>query len=131
MTSLIGIIKYVYNVLSLDTDITDIVSTNIFPVIIPELNDDDSIPFPNIVMERTALRPEYSKGCKMDNAEVQVVCWSLDYIQSIDLIEKIRLALEQVKGQVDDIIISDCRIEDMDEGWEEPAYYQRIIFNFK
>ena len=131
--SLLGILNYVNGTLEADTDVSDIVGNNIFPNIVPDFDGDGQVTFPLIVMDRQSVEPVYTKtdGCRQDNVSVAVTCWSVSYEECVDLAEKVLTALEFQKGDVNGVVVDRCRLASADEGFEEVAYYQRLIFNFK
>lgn len=129
---MIRILNYVYGQLTANSDVTDYVGEDIFPIIVPDKGGNgEQIRFPHIVMNRLSVSPIYTKGCVQDNAEVEVVCWHTSYIEIVDLAEKVRETLEFIKGTIDGVTVDTCRLQSIDEGFSEVAYFQRLVFTFK
>lgn len=133
---MIAICEYVRTKLVEDADVFGAVGNKIFPVVVPDSGDEDKpVNFPLIIITRVGLTPEYTKGlgCSMDTASVDVTCWTQSYTESVDIAKKIRSALELKKGEFGDIVVSNCILDSIEEGFvfESHSYYQSIIFNFK
>lgn len=130
---MIKVLKYVYDTLVADSEVSALVGTDVFPNIIPDTNGSDQVRFPNIVMTRLSLSPEYTKmiGCSVDTAAVEVVCWSESYFTAVDLAHKVREALDFSTGDLDGKNIQRVRLDSADEGFADVAYYQRLVFTLK
>ena len=129
---MLKILKAIYNILSNNPDITNIVGDKIFPDIVPDLdNTNDNIDYPLIIMKRTDYKPEYTKGCKILEVEVEINCYSNSYFEVIDLAQYVIDSLELYKGEVEGIKINKSTIINISEEYNNDAYYQGIKFNIK
>jgi len=84
-----------YNILSADTDITNIVSTRIYPVIADEQEVE-----PYIVYQVISAPRNNTLDGVMDlvRARVQVSCWGSSYYEAVQVKEAVRLALKNYRG---------------------------------
>ena len=87
--------KAIYHLLTNATDVTDIVSTRIYPEISQQDADLPYIVYAIANNEPTDTKPEPSK---LDTAQVEVNIYSDSYTQAIDLAVAVRAALDRVKG---------------------------------
>jgi len=87
--------KAIYYLLTNATDVTDVVSTRIYPEIAQQDADLPYIVYAIANNEPTDTKPEPSK---LDTAQVEVNIYSDSYTQAIDLAVAVRAALDRVKG---------------------------------
>ena len=87
--------KAIYYLLTNATDVTDIVSTRIYPEVAQQDADLPFIVYNVTNNEPTDTKPEPSK---LDTAQVEVNIYSDSYRQVIDLSVAVRAALDRVKG---------------------------------
>ena len=87
--------KAIYHLLTNATDVTDIVSTRIYPEIAQQDADLPYIVYNVANNEPTDTKPEPSK---LDTAQVEVNIYSDSYRVVIDLAVAVRAALDRVKG---------------------------------
>ena len=87
--------KAIYYLLTNATDVTDIVSTRVYPEIAQQDADLPYIVYAIANNEPTDTKPEPSK---LDTAQVEVNIYSDSYTQAIDLAVAVRAALDRVKG---------------------------------
>ena len=87
--------KAIYHLLTNATDVTDIVSTRIYPEIAQQDADLPYIVYNVANNEPTDTKPEPSK---LDTAQVEVNIYSDSYTECIDLAVAVRAALDRVKG---------------------------------
>lgn len=87
--------KAIYYLLTNATDVTDIVSTRIYPEIAQQ---DADLPF--IVYNVTNNEPTDTKRdvSQLDTAQIEVNIYSESYTQCIDLAAAVRTALDRIKG---------------------------------
>lgn len=98
--------------------------TSIFPIVA-----NTNSKFPYIVMQRTGVRPSYSKGGIIeDSVTMEVIAVSNDYSNSIDIAQEIRKTLDGKRYRGDDILIDDIEIDGITEEFIDNAYLQRISF---
>jgi hypothetical protein len=87
--------KAIYYLLTNSTDITDIVSTRVFPEIAQQDAEMPYIVYNIANNEPSDTKPEPSK---LDTAQVDVNVYSQSYTQCIDLAVAVRAALDRVSG---------------------------------
>ena len=85
--------KSIYNILSTTTNITDLVSTRIFPNVAPQTTT-----FPFIIYDVTGVSPNDTKdgASTLDTNDVMISCYSETYSQASDLAQKIRVAMDRI-----------------------------------
>ena len=85
--------KAIYNILSNDATITDIVSTRIFPNVAPQTTQ-----FPFIIYDITGVDPNDTKdgASTLDTNDVMISCYSETYSEASDLAQKIRVAMDRI-----------------------------------
>ena len=83
----------IYNILSNDSDITDIVSTRIFPNVAPQTTT-----FPFIIYDVDGDTPTDTKdgASSLDINSLMVSCYCETYTQACDLAQLIRTALDRI-----------------------------------
>jgi len=87
--------KAIYYLLTNATDVTDVVSTRVYPEIAQQDADLPYIVYAIANNEPTDTKPEPSK---LDTAQVEVNIYSQSYTECIDLAVAVRAALDRVKG---------------------------------
>ena len=114
------------------TELTGFVGDKIFPDIVPDKDiAGKNLNYPLIVMIRTAITPSYSKGCSSDTATVEIICYANQYFEAVDMAELVRELLDGFSGDVDGTHISDIRLDNAIEGFNETAYFQQLTFNIR
>ena len=85
--------KSIYNILSSDTTITNIVSTRIFPNVAPQ-----TTAFPFIIYDVTGVTPNDTKEgpSTLDTNDVMISCYCETYNEASDLAQKIRVAMDRI-----------------------------------
>ena len=130
---MIKVLKYVYAILESSTGITSIVGDKIFPDIVPDVDiDENQIDYPLIVTKRSAINPDNTK-CVINNdtATVEIICYSISYLNVVDLAQEVRDKLDFYKGTVDGKKITHVRMNGITEGFTEGVYYQLLTFSIK
>ena len=104
--------KAIYHLLKKDSRIKEKVGSKIYPLIVEE-----STTFPFIIYKRTNITPNYTKGSYSVNESVtvDVVIASKDYIDTIELADYVRDALEGRRGNFAGVEINDIRMISADE----------------
>ena len=119
--------KTVYKLLSENQDIKNKVGNKIFPLI---ANLETTFPF--IVYSRNSVVPEYTKGGIVEDIiNLEIICVSTSYIESIEIANLVRRTLEMVRYKDDDMIINQCRLLDVAENYQDDAYTQTLIFEIR
>ena len=115
--------KAIYHLLSKDSGIKEKVGSKIYPLIVEE-----STTFPFIIYKRTNITPNYTKGSYAVNESVMVdiVIASKDYIDTIELADYVRDALEGRRGNFAGVEI---RMTNADEDYIEDTFIQNLTFD--
>ena len=118
--------KAIYHLLSKDSRIKEKVGSKIYPLIVEE-----STTFPFIIYKRTNITPNYTKASYAVNESVMVdiVIASKDYIDTIELADYVRDALEGRRGNFSGIEINDIRMISADEEYIEDTFIQNLTFD--
>ena len=116
--------KAIYHLLKKDSRIKEKVGSKIYPLIVEE-----STPF--IIYKRTNITPNYTKGSYSVNESVtvDVVIASKDYIDTIELADYVRDALEGRRGNFAGVEINDIRMISADEEYIEDTFIQNLTFD--
>ena len=120
--------KLIYKLLSNDELLSQVVTPKkIFPLV---ANADTTYPF--IVYARTSLRVDYCKeGITENSVEFQVIAVSDNYVESLEVANRIRGVLELLRYKDETIYISECKLSSVSEEYMEDAFIQRLIFTIK
>lgn len=132
MDNSIKINRYIQYILEHDENVMSIVGNErkIFALQQPE-----SITYPFIVYQRNSLYPQYTKDYEgwMNTCNVEIACVSNDYIQSLDLANAVRHAIEWYRWKDSDIYIHPIKIDSINEYIVDSdngqAYVQSITTN--
>ena len=93
-------------------------------------NADTTYPF--IVYARTSLRVDYRKeGITENSVEFQVIAVSDNYVESLEVANRIRGVLELLRYKDETIYISECKLSSVSEEYMEDAFIQRLTFTMK
>lgn len=125
---MIQIGKAVYQILSNDTKVKEMVGNNIYPLI---ANQGTTYPF--IIYRRTGIEPVTSKDrfiCS-EVTSVDVIIASDRYDESIELAELVKDALSGKNGIYSDIKVIDINMISADEDYIEDTFIQNLTFNIK
>ena len=120
--------KYIRKLMVENEELTSQISpNNIFPLI---ANADTRFPF--IVYSRTNLIPTYTKNFLTENdVNFTIIVVSDDYVQSLEIANSVRHALESHRVSDESIVIYPIRLQSVIEETLEDAYIQRMQFTFK
>lgn len=120
--------KYIRSCLINNTELTALIAPgNIFPLI---ANADTSFPF--IVYSRNNLTPLYTKNFLTENTAVfTIIVVSDEYVESLEIANAVRHALESYQYHDDNIDIYPIQLQSVVEETLEDAYIQRMQFSFK
>ena len=85
--------KAIYNILSNNSDIVNLVDTRIFPNVAPQTTE-----FPFIIYDVTGVQPNDTKDgpSTLDTNDVMISCYCETYSQACDLAKKIRIAMDRI-----------------------------------
>ncbi len=114
------------NILLSDEDVK-LRTNKIFPIAI------DSAQLPYILYRRAALQhnpiKEHQPGA--DTVTMEVVCYTAKYAEGVELAEAVRAALDHSQGELDGVQMRSCTLSDSEEGYEDDAFLQQLIFQVK
>ena len=98
----------------------------VFPVV------EDSAELPYIVYRRSQLEQAPTKGGRgADSVSIEVVCYTSHYTEGVELAEAVRAALDGAHGESGGLVMRSCYLTDSEEGWQDDAYIQQLMFNVK
>jgi hypothetical protein len=120
--------KLIYKLLSNDDQLSKMVTPKkIFPLV---ANADTTYPF--IVYSRTSLRVDYCKeGISGNSVEFQIVAVSDNYVESLEVANRVRGVLELLRYRDEGVYISECKLSSVSEEYMEDAFIQRLTFVIK
>lgn len=116
----------IYNLLTSDTGLTEIVSNRVYPLILEQNTD-----LPAIVITRSSDNDYTNDGNYVFKSIINIAALSSTYNQSIDIAEKIDDIINFYKGEVSGINIVDCRLIDINEKYQDEAYVQELSYEMK
>lgn len=129
--------KYTFKALENNAELLELgLKDKIFPllaqvIVNPETGEEEEITFPFIVYSRTSLIPEYTKDMLTQNTvTLQIVCVSDDYVNSLEVANAVRHALELKGTSVDGMKIDPIRLQSITESTMEDAYLQTLTFQY-
>ena len=124
MESSISVIKHIFRILSSDKTLNEMVGTKIFPIVA-----DDDVKFPYIILERTSITPyPYKGGVGYDKATFQIKIADSDYINTINIAEKVRELLElKTSSYFKRIEFSSCNEDFMNDTYRQTLQFIAII----
>lgn len=107
--------------------------TKIYPVV-----SDENAEMPFVVYRRTGIRSENVKGSTaFDSSTIEVSVFTKDYGQGVELMERIRAALEHTTinctKETDgfDMTVGCTRMTDCEESWDADCYRQDLTIECK
>jgi hypothetical protein len=117
----------IYNRLSTSTEVTNLVSTRIFPQAAP-LNTD----YPLIVYTLTSKVPTNTKDMPsvLDVSRFQIDVYAKAHEEAGNINDKIRLALEGTTGTIAGHIIDSIYFERESEGYDNDQEFYRISSDY-
>ena len=124
MESSISINKHIFSILTSDKSLKELVGTKIFPIVA-----DDDVKFPYIILERTSITPyTFKGGVGYDKATFQIKIADSDYINTINIAEKVRELLElRTSNYFKRIEFSNCYEDFMNDAYKQTLQFSAII----
>jgi len=120
--------KLIYNLLSTNTDLTDLVPSNsMYPYIANE-----NTPLPAIIYTIDSLTSEYDKnGWVNDTCTFSVVSFSDNYSLLQDIVLQVRNSLELMKGIISTYTVNRLQLEGLSEGYNitENCFLTKLTFS--
>ena len=101
-------------------------TTKVYPVVADEAK------LPYVVYRRTQLEQDATKGRRgADTIGIEVLCYTEQYTPGVELAEAVRDALDGKQAEVDGLVMRSCHLSDSEEGWQDNAYVQQLVFTVK
>ena len=127
--------KYLYSILSQNAEVTALVDPDkILPLLAMGQEDNGEfidIKFPFITYTREDITPIYTKDILTDNiVKFTILCVDKDYINSLDVANAVRHALECRRYSDENIKIFTIKLDSIQEDLIENAYVQTLHFSF-
>lgn len=121
MTTAISVNKYIYNILTSNTDLNKLVGKKIYPIVAEE-----STTFPFIVIKRTNIATEYCKDGKVnDRCDFTVTIAANNYAESVAIAEQVRKLIELKRNDYFNLI----HLWSVSEDYIDNTYIQELTFN--
>lgn len=101
-------------------------TTKVYPVVADEAK------LPYVVYRRTQLEQDATKSRRgADTIGIEVLCYTEQYTPGVELAEAVRDALDGKQAEVDGLVMRSCHLSDSEEGWQDDAYVQQLVFTVK
>ena len=100
-------------------------ATKIYPVVT------DNARLPYVVYRRTQLEQTPTKGRGADTVGIEVLCYTEQYVEGVELAEAVRAALDGTQAEIDGLAMRSCYLADSEEGWQDDAFVQQLVFTVK
>ena len=102
-------------------------TNKVFPIVI------DNAQLPYILYRRAALAHNPTKQGMpgADTVTMEVVCYTAKYAEGVELAEAVRQALDYASGEHDGVKMRSCTLADSEEGYEDDAFVQQLVFSVK
>lgn len=102
-------------------------TNKIFPIVI------DKAQLPYILYRRAALEHNPTKAGLpgADTVTMEVVCYTAQYAEGVELAESVRAALDYSQGESAGVRMRSCMLTDSEEGYEDDAFMQQLVFQVK
>lgn len=102
-------------------------TNKIFPIAI------DSAQLPYILYRRASLQHNPTKAGLpgADTVTMELVCYTAKYAEGVELAETVRAALDYAQGENDGVRMRSCILSDSEEGYEDDAFVQRLVFQVR
>lgn len=93
----------------------------------------DTAVLPYILYRRAALECNPTKAGYpgADTVQIDVICYTSDYAEGVELAEAVRAALDCASGEKDGLRMRSCILADSEEDYQDDAYMQLLSFNVK
>lgn len=102
-------------------------TNKVFPIVI------DNAQLPYILYRRAALAHNPTKQGMpgADTVTMEVVCYTAKYAEGVELAEAVRQALDYASGERGGVVMRSCTLADSEEGYEDDAFVQQLIFQVR
>jgi len=117
--------KATYNILSNASGVTDIVGTNIFPVLIPKGTAFPAICYTQLQTEMTNTKDSNSR---LDFARMQVDCLGTTYTETLQIADAVRVAMNITSaGTYNGVFVQSVFIEDEVHFFDDAADFDGVF----
>lgn len=102
-------------------------TNKVFPIAI------DKAQLPYILYRRAALQHNPTKAGMpgADTVTMEVVCYTAQYAEGVELAEAVRAALDYAQSESEGVRMRSCILADSEEGYEDDAFVQQLVFQVK
>lgn len=119
--------KHIYKILSEDETIGGYVGKKIFPIVV-----ESGTKYPFIVFTRTSVNSEFSKdGIIKDLVTVEINCVTATYLEGCNIANAVRNLLDCSWYKSEELFISQIRLSNVVEAYQDDAYVQTLTFTFQ
>ena len=93
----------------------------------------DTAILPYILYRRASMEQNPTKAGYpgADTITIEIVCYTEKYADGIELAEAVRAALDGRQSEKDGLVMRSCILTDSEEGYDNDAYAQQLVFNIK
>ena len=102
-------------------------ANKVFPIVI------DQAQLPYILYRRAALQHNPTKAGMpgADTVTMEVVCYTAQYAEGVELAEAVRSALDYRQVESGGVTMRSCTLADSEEGFEDDAFVHQLVFQVK
>ena len=102
-------------------------TNKVFPIVI------DNAQLPYILYRRAALAHNPTKQGMpgADTVTMEVVCYTAKYAEGVELAEAVRQAPDYASGEHDGVKMRSCTLADSEEGYEDDAFVQQLVYQVR
>ena len=119
--------KYIHKILSEDETISGYVGKKIFPIVV-----ESGTKYPFIVFTRTSINANFSKdGIIKDTVNVEINCVTDTYLEGCNIANAVRNLLDCSWYKTEELFISQIRLTNVVEAYQDDAYIQTLTFTFQ
>ena len=119
----ISVNKHIYNLLINDEILNGLVDKKIYPLVAEE-----SVTYPFVIFTKESAMGNYTKDLLMyDTVTISVAIAATNYIQTVDIAERVRQILENRR----DDYFYNILFDEVTEDFVEDAYIQTLKFSSK
>ena len=121
MTTAISVNKYIFQILSTDRQLKELVKEKIYPLIAEE-----STTFPFIIFKRNNIVTDYTKDGRVnDTVDVSIAIAAKNYNQTVAIAERVRELLELKRNEYFKLI----QLTSVAEDYVDDAFIQELTFS--
>lgn len=120
---MINIGKDIYTILTGITGLTEVVDTNIYPLVIPE-----NAVAPIVVIERNGV-DDYNKDDYKSNVNVYLTLIAESFSEAMNIAQIINDDLDEYKGYVNNTRIHNCYFNNLITTYSQDAYMVKLSYS--